>query len=278
MEAPKTSAKVPPVPSPAASVKAPLAANVPRTTKLPALTARPEGRPRVIALTGDSMMTVGLSAVLLRETANRQDIHVVKAFKSGTGLARPEVFDWMRQYPAMLASEHPDIVIVALGANDGQGFVQDGEVLPFGSDKWTSVYRKRLSDFLDMITADGAQVVWMGLPPMKTDTYNRKMETINRIVYTVVTERPQASWWNPTPYIADETGAFREFLVSPEGKTIRIRAADGIHLSDEGAALLISVLMRWIDQQPAPQAPPTGRAAAAVMTPSKPIIARGVSR
>jgi hypothetical protein len=259
------------------NVKTPVAASVPRATNLPPLGARPQGRPRVIALTGDSMMTVGLSAVLLRETASRQDIHVVKAFKSGTGLARPEVFDWMRQYPAMLASARPDIVIVALGANDGQGFVEQGEVLQFGSEKWTEIYRRRLAGFLQMITADGAQVLWLGLPPMKLETYNHRMETMNRIIYTAVAEQAGATWWNPTPYIGDEAGAFREFVTLPDGRTLRVRASDGIHLSDEGAAILISELMRWLDAPPGAPPSQAGHAAAAVVAPSKQSVLLGTS-
>ncbi|HEX4998193.1 MAG TPA: DUF459 domain-containing protein [Terriglobia bacterium] len=263
---------------PAADLKAPLVASVPRSTRLPAINAPTPGRPRVIALTGDSMMTVGLSAVLLRETANRQDLHVVKAYRSGTGLARPEVFDWMRQYPAMLASEHPDIVIVALGANDGQGFVENGEVLAFGTDKWIEVYRRRLASFLELISAGGAQVIWIGLPPMKMENYNRRMEEINRIVYTVVNGHPKATWWNPAPYIGDEMGAFREFLTTSDGRTLRIRASDGIHISDEGASLLIPVLLHWLDQQTPSPVTPTNRAAAAVITPSALNARRGISR
>jgi uncharacterized protein len=233
-----------------ATPKPPLAASVPKDSTLAPLPPPPVGRPRVMALVGDSMMTVGISAVLLRETANRKDLQVVKAFHSGTGLARPEVFNWMTQYPAMLQSAHPDLVLVAIGGNDGQGFVENGEVLKYGTDRWIEVYRQRLSDFLDMLVMEGARVVWIGLPPMKHEGYNQKIEEINRIAYTEVSARPQVSWFNSTPHIGDAAGHFREFLVTPDGKIVRIRAVDGIHLSDKGAALLTSELMRWIDAQP----------------------------
>jgi uncharacterized protein len=233
-----------------ARLQPPVVANVPKASMFVPLPLPPVGRPRVIALVGDSMMTVGISAVLLRETANRKDLQMVKAFHSGTGLARPEVFNWMTQYPAMLQSAHPDIVLVAIGGNDSQGFVENGEVLKFGTDKWIEVYRQRISDFLDLLVAEGARVVWISLPPMKHEGYNQKIVEINRIAYTEVSARPQVSWFNSTPCIGDAAGNFREFLASPDGKIVRIRAADGIHLSDKGAALLTSDLMRWIDVQP----------------------------
>ena len=76
---------------------------------------------------------------------------VSKAFKSGTGLARPEIFNWQTEYPAMLAGAKPDVVVVAIGANDGQGFVDNSVVYPFGSDGWMKIYEQRLTDFLAML-------------------------------------------------------------------------------------------------------------------------------
>jgi hypothetical protein len=241
------------------SAPIPLQPSTPVSTPLPPLSAIIQGHPRVIALAGDSMMAVGLSDVLLRETAADPNLRVIKAFKSGTGLARPDVFDWTEEYPAMLGGEHPDAVIVAIGANDGQGFIEDGKVLAFGSDAWIHAYQDRVAEFLGLLTQDGARVVWVGLPPMKSFQYDQKAALINRIAYSVVRTNPQATWWNPLPYIGDESGAYREFQTTPEGRTTRLRAPDGIHLSDEGAMLLSTTLINWLNAPPpsaAAQAPP----------------------
>jgi len=225
---------------------------VPKTTPLPPLAAPAQGQPRVVALVGDSMMAVGMSDVLLRETADNPNVRVLKAFKSGTGLARPDVFDWMQEYPAMIGDEKPDAVIVAIGANDGQGIVEDGKALPYGSDAWVKAYEQRTADFLNLLTQNGAHVVWMGLPPMKAGGYNGRAAEINRITYSVVSQNPQATWWNPESYVGDEGGGFRDVETLPGGKTIRIRQADGIHLSDEGAALLAPELLHWLNPAPQP--------------------------
>jgi len=229
---------------------APVSSSVPVRTPLPQLPPLTDGKPRVVALAGDSMMAVGLSDMLLRETAGDRNVRIVKAFRSGTGLARPDVFDWIREYPAMIGDEQPDAVIVAIGANDGQGFVEDGKVLAFGSDGWVKVYEQRTAAFLEMLTQNGARVVWVGLPPMKSGQYDQKTAEINRIAFSVVSQYPQATWWNPQPYIGDESGAYREFQTTPDGKSIRLRAPDGIHLSDEGAALLSPALISWLNAAP----------------------------
>lgn len=223
--------------------------SLPQATPLPALQPA-AGQSRTVALVGDSMMAVGLSGSLLRGIAAHPQLHAVRAFRSGTGLSRPDVFDWMNEYPAMLGAEKPDTVIVAIGANDGQSFVEDSKVLAFGSEAWTQAYEQRLTRFLDLLTRDGAQVVWMGLPPMRLAKYNQRMMEINRIAYRVVSRHPRASWWNTSPYLADADGQYREYAQAPDGNALRIRAGDGIHLSDEGAGLLTPTLLAWLNPPP----------------------------
>ena len=240
-------------PEPASAPTAADLASLPQDTPLPALQPA-AGQPRTVALVGDSMMAVGLSGSLLRGIAGHPQLHAVRAFRSGTGLSRPDVFDWMNEYPAMLGADKPDTVIVAIGANDGQNFIEDGKVLDFGSDAWTQAYEQRLTRFLDLLTRDGAQVIWMGLPPMRLAKYNQRMMEINRIAYRVVSRNPHASWWNTSPYIADAGGQYREYAQTPDGGTLRIRAGDGIHLSDEGAGLLTPTLLAWLNPPPAAEA------------------------
>lgn len=221
---------------------------LPTHTPLPALPPLPKGQPRTVALVGDSMMAVGLSSSLLRGMAGHAELRPLRAFRSGTGLSRPDVFDWMSEYPTMLNKQRPDVVIVAIGANDGQGFVENGKVLAFGSDEWIHAYEVRLTQFLDMLSSDGTPVVWLGLPPMRMAKYNQSMLTINRIAYRVVSQHPHASWWSTTPYIADTAGQYREFAQISGGSVVRVRADDGIHLSDDGAALLTPLLLSWLDR------------------------------
>lgn len=230
----------------------PLLPSVPKLTSLPPLAPVANGKPRTIALVGDSMMAVGLSDVLLRETAANPNVRIVKAFRSGTGLARPDVFDWMKEYPAMVGNEHPDVILVAIGANDGQGFIEADKTLPFGSDAWIRVYQQRISAFANLLSQDGAQVIWIGLPAMKSPQYNDRINLINRIACSVVSGIPNASWWNPAPYVTDASGAFREFVTAPDGKSTRIRQGDGIHLSDEGAELFVPKLVSWFSPPPPP--------------------------
>jgi len=249
-----------PPPPPEQNLTPAIATTLPALTPLPPLGPIPPGHPRQVALVGDSMMAVGLSAVLLRTTASDHKLHMLKAYRSGTGLARPDVFDWLDEYPAMIGKIHPDVIIVALGANDAQGYVDsDGQVLAFGSDAWVASYRARVTAFMNLLHSTGRQILWIGLPPMRSPVYDSHIAEINRITYTVVSATPNAIWWNPTPYIGTPAGTFRDLglVETPTGHRAlaHLRAGDGIHLSDDGASLLTEVLMPWLEPLPLPPPP-----------------------
>ena len=230
-----------------AAAVSPIVGNVPNSVSLTPLPPIQQGRPRVVVLTGDSMMAVGFGAGLLRKAGEEKNLRFLRAFKSGTGLARPDVFNWMDQYPAMLGSEKPDVVIVAIGANDGQSLVVDGKVLLFGSEEWRKTYQSRVAAFLTMMGRTGAWVLWVGLPPMRSVPFNQRISLINRIAYTVVSQDPKASWWSTAAFIGDASGSYREFAQLPNGTSVRLRAPDGIHLAEEGTSTMTAALIKWLD-------------------------------
>ena len=237
----------------------PMVGDPPLLSALPELPPITAGKTRTVALAGDSMMAVGLSSTLLRQAPKYNDLLLVKAFKSGTGLARPEVFNWQAEYPAMLGAAHPDVVLVAIGANDGQGFVEGGVVYPFGTAGWKEIYQRRVQTYLEMLEADGATVVWLGLPPMKSDVYNAHIALVNRIDYAVVSASPHAVWFSTAGLVGDANGRFQDFG-EVYGRPARLRQGDGIHLSDDGAILIAARLLPWLAAQereaPAPQIKP----------------------
>jgi hypothetical protein len=248
-EVPVTATEIPletaasPLPTPRTPVL-PVVGDPPLVSKLPAALAGAH----TVALAGDSMMAVGLSSTVLRLAPKYKSLTVVKAFRSGTGLARPEVFDWRTEYPAMLGGVKPDVVVVAIGANDGQGFVEDGVTYTFGSAEWQERYQQRVQAFLTMLEAGGAKVVWIGLPPMKSASFDEKIALVNRIQYAVVKASPGAVWFSTAGLIGDGDGKFRDFG-KVGGQTARLRQPDGIHLSDDGAELVVAKVLPWLGEK-----------------------------
>ncbi len=199
-----------------------------------------------VALVGDSIMAVGLAPALRRSVSKNNGISIIRAYRSGTGLGRPDVFNWMVQYPQMLGAHKPDLVICAIGANDAQSFQVGRKVMTFGTPEWEEIYAQRLREFLDLLSANQAKVLWIGLPVMRDPVFSRKIAIINGLVKRTVAEYPQVTWIDPSPYLTDTSGGFLQFRQNQKGKLIRMRADDGIHLSDEGAAYMVPVISQWL--------------------------------
>ncbi len=170
------------------------------------------------------MMAVGLSNAILRDAPKYKNLDFINAFKSGTGLARPEVFNWQLEYPAMLKDAHPDFVIVAMGANDGQGFVQDKSPIPSAPKAGSLLYEQRVDAFLRTLEKNGATVIWIGLPPMKDGTLASRMDQVNRIEYSVVNASPHAIWFSTSGLIGDTKGQFRDSVKSAANSPASDRA------------------------------------------------------
>lgn len=202
-----------------------------------------------IVLAGDSMMAVGLAPVLRRSLSAGGGVQVIKAYRSGTGLARPEVFDWLQHYPVMLGETQPAVVICSLGANDGQNVQSGKQVLAFGSAAWDEFYRARLTAYLDLLTRNQTRVLWVGMPAMRAPSFARKMQHMNALVQDVLTNYPSVTWLDPNPVLSSESQNFTQFRSNERGKLIKLRADDGIHMTDEGAAFLLPGIRAWLEQQ-----------------------------
>lgn len=202
-----------------------------------------------IALVGDSMMAVGLAPVLRRALAKEESIHVLRAYRSGTGLGRPDVFNWMEEYPKMRGVQKPQFIICAIGANDAQGFQIEKTVYAFGSPQWNAVYAQRVKNFLNLLSQDGAHILWLGLPIMREPIFSKRMMAISELTKSVVTEYPQATWLDPNMFINDAGAGYTQFRLNQKGHMTRLRGDDGIHLSDEGAAYLVPSIFNWLQAQ-----------------------------
>ena len=202
-----------------------------------------------IALVGDSMMAVGLAPVLRRALAKEENVTVIRAYRSGTGLGRPDVFNWMEEYPKMRGIKKPHIIICAIGANDAQGFQIDRTVYAFGTPQWNAVYAERVRNFLNLLGQDGARIIWLGMPVMREPSFSKRIMTVSTLTKSVVTEYPQVTWLDPNPFLNDAGTSFTQFRFNQKGQMIRLRGEDGIHLSDDGAAYLVPSILSWIQAQ-----------------------------
>jgi hypothetical protein len=98
----------------------------------------PAGDRRPIALVlGDSNIYGSLGTELersLQALGYRTD----RFARSGSGLARPDYFDWFAEAPALIEAADPDVVFFMCGGNDGQGLMPRSRAqrrIPYDDDE-----------------------------------------------------------------------------------------------------------------------------------------------
>jgi hypothetical protein len=74
------------------------------------------------------------------------------------------------------------------------------------------------------------------------------MSHVNGVVKSVLSRYPNATWLDSNPSLAGTEEGFRQFRADEKGRLIKMRAEDGIHLTDDGALFLVAPIARWMTQ------------------------------
>ena len=198
---------------------------------------------RVLAL-GDAIGG-GLGAGLVRLTQDGGRFEVSIRFNEESGLVRPDVYDWTETLPKIFATNSYDVMVVLLGSNDRQTIRTANERLGFGTPAWIDVYKTRLKGFLDGLTASGARVYWISIPPMADAGYDKDLQLISSLQRQQVEARGftyldfRAQFSNPdgsyTDTGRDETGTIR-----------KLRGKDGVSFFKAGNNKLAQLVLQAI--------------------------------
>jgi hypothetical protein len=238
---------------PAATAPGPSPAAPPATAPPPTAAVRPPARPPAdtaatpVLLIGDSLM-VTLAPSLTRAFEGHPTVKLILADRSATGLSRPEIYDWPSVAASFVATHRPRLVICAFGGNDAQDVRKGKAVLRFGTADWDDLYAERVRTMMALLKGDGAEVLWLGLPPMRMRTFDGRMRHLNELYLQEATALGVT--FEPTgPLVGDRSGRYAEFLRGRRGKLVRVRSADGIHYADDGARLVALRVRAWVDER-----------------------------
>lgn len=166
-----------------------------------------------------------------------------ETYRTSSGLSRPDFFDWPAHLRAEMGRTSPNVVVVMFGANDPQGLVRpDGRVVSPFSEEWRAEYARRVDEALDILSAPGRVVVWVGQPVMGPEGFNSQVRAVNAIYLERTSAREDAVYVDAYALTADGAGRFREGFAL-QGGYISLRADDGIHFTTSGGQYLaIAVL------------------------------------
>ncbi len=243
--APATTTTVPPT----SSTAGPAATT---TTTVPSTDApagpeprNPEPEPELRAVTPESPLRVWVIGDSLAGPLGEglrvivpEPVRITIDHVGGTGLARPDLFDWPDVIAERLPEVAPDAVVFHVGANDAQGMPIPGGWAEFGTPEWIEHYRSVVGSVMDQITDRTERLYWVGAPIMSGANTSAAMVVINRAFESEATLRERVVYVDAFAVFQDGAGEYAEELPGPDGVLVAVRQPDGVHYTGAGAVHL----------------------------------------
>jgi uncharacterized protein len=203
-----------------------------------------------IAVIGDSSadgLWAGFTRVLSHDSCLKTWLEFGRFARNGTGLTRRDKFNWVEEVSRINRSFGPNLFLISLGLNDRQAIVlpNDNQATEFGSPDWPARYREGISALVKSATADGANVIWVGLAAMRDSAANADAEVKNGLFASTIEQLGLAKArflpaWTSGLSNPDK---FSSYVPDKNGQQVLVRAADGVHFTPAGDELVARYLL-----------------------------------
>ena len=158
-----------------------------------------------------------------------------------TGLTRPDYFDWPSAVHDVVAQQQPDVLVVVFGTNDPQPIQTATGTYSFGTPEWETEYRARVDAVMGAATG-ARKIVWVGLPVVRRESLEPKLEVLDQIFEQEAAKFPDVSYVDTRAMFSPD-GAYDAYLTAPDGTPVLVRAADGVHFSLTGYDMLAQAVI-----------------------------------
>ncbi len=252
-----------PSPRPSATVahkprKKPATAPATREASAPTAPATPPPTAsKFVYVLGDSL-AISAADGMGEDLSARPDIGVIDRARDASGLVRDDYFDWAKAARDLVAVKEPpkekdakdkpppekpkvDFVVVLLGINDIQAMHDGKDYVDPLTDRWKAAYAQRIQAIVAPLRAAHVPVIWVGLPPMRSEKFNAQMIELNQM-FKDNAEKAGAKFVDIFDDFADQNGQFDAFGPNIEGQKVKLRGSDGIHLTPAGGKKLAHFL------------------------------------
>jgi len=192
--------------------------------------------PERVLIIGDSMMRVTAHSTNLA-LERRGEVESRDQTSLGSGLARLDAYDWMGEIDKLVSEFDPDVSMVWFGTNDRQPMRISGQgIVQLADPAWAEEYARRVAMVMDKLTArEGAKVYWLELPVMRDESVTRDVEFINEIIKAEAEKRDQVIFFPTNPILTRRQGRYAPVMIGQDGRPVKVRDDDGVHLSRAGA-------------------------------------------
>ena len=138
---------------------------------------------RTVLVTGDSLAQP-LDAKIARAFSKANDgVKVVRDARIGTGISQTDVVDWGRLSVAQVRKQHPDAIVVFMGANEGFPMRSGGHTVKCCGAPWAAAYAYRVRQVMSTFGQAGtARVYWLNLPAPRDGARRQISRAVNAAI------------------------------------------------------------------------------------------------
>ena len=198
---------------------------------------------RTVLVTGDSLAQP-LDAKIARAFSKANDgVKVVRDARIGTGISQTDVVDWGRLSVAQVRKQHPDAIVVFMGANEGFPMRSGGHTVKCCGSPWAAAYAYRVRQVMSTFRQAGtARVYWLNLPAPRDGARRQISRAVNAAI--AVAAEPYRAQVRVVELASLFTpgGHYRDAM-AVDGRQRIVRESDGIHLNDEGAQVALAPVL-----------------------------------
>lgn len=206
--------------------------------------------PVKILIIGDSLIEWGFGSQLEGKLNQIDGITAIKRFKVSSGLNRIDYFNWFLYTQEIINEEKPDILIVYLGANDGQNIVaDDGKAYTMDNQiNWDNTYKKRVNDFLSLYSPQVKYIFWVGHPIPETERFYNYFIRMNPIYEEQCALFSNCIFVNSWDRFAIN-GKFVNQITDNNGNIGKTKSKDGVHLTIHGGNILSDLVIQHLSHK-----------------------------
>lgn len=118
-------------------------------------------------------------------------------------------------------------------------------VIEFRTERWATVYSRRIDETIAALKSKGVPVFWVGLPSIRGSKSTADAVYLNDL-FRARAERAGIVYIDIWDGFVDEAGKYSSFGPDYEGQTRRLRAGDGVYFTKYGARKLAHYVEREI--------------------------------
>jgi hypothetical protein len=221
---------------------------------------------------GDSLAG-SLGPSLGNMTAETGVVAPVFDSRVSSGLSNPKFFDWPKHATTEMARLNPEVVAFIIGTNDYNlppvtttTSTRPGAGTGFGATvstttttattappAWRTAYAIEVEQMLQILIGPpgldgrGRTVYWIGAPILKDPKMDAGAQQINGVAREIVARHPEATYVDAHQLFAGPDGKYTTSITGLNGKPVRVRAGDGVHLTPDGGDRLAGAVLSLLD-------------------------------